>query len=168
MGDPLSNLLWFMGLGAAVAAVVWPRHGVIAWLRRHRSAADRILVEDALKQAYHHEDRTHLGLGKDTHSIISQGQLDEVDGLLVGTATVELDQAGLRELATRLKGTHAHLAAVLLGRDGESVSTLTGRTLLAFRSTCPLAHRHELLSCQHVPGSDRADLRRLFLCRPTT
>lgn len=57
MGDPLSNLLWFVGLGAAIAAIAWPRHGLVAWWRRQRSAADRILVEDALKHAYHYEDR---------------------------------------------------------------------------------------------------------------
>jgi len=57
MGDPLLNLVLFALGTAAAAAVLWPRHGLVARLRRQRQHAGRILLEDALKHVYHQQKR---------------------------------------------------------------------------------------------------------------
>ncbi|HEX5136488.1 MAG TPA: iron dependent repressor, metal binding and dimerization domain protein [Planctomycetota bacterium] len=57
MGDPLLNLLLFAFVVLVTGAVFWPTHGLLARLRRHRHLAGRILLEDALKHAYHQEKR---------------------------------------------------------------------------------------------------------------
>jgi alanyl-tRNA synthetase len=50
-----------------------------------------------------------------------RGGLVERDGLVLGAFASELDQKGLRELATRVKSLAADLAVVLLGSQGEKV-----------------------------------------------
>jgi len=47
--------------------------------------------------------------------------LAEVDGILVGAAPLDLDQGGLREVASRVKSLGENLAVVLVGADGEKV-----------------------------------------------
>ena len=47
--------------------------------------------------------------------------LTEVEGVLVGAAQVELPQAGVRELATRVRSLSPDLAVLLLGSDGGKV-----------------------------------------------
>ncbi|MCZ6596675.1 MAG: DHHA1 domain-containing protein, partial [Planctomycetota bacterium] len=48
-------------------------------------------------------------------------QLEEVEGVLMGFVTLELDLKGLRDLATRVRSLSKDLAVVLLGSDGDKV-----------------------------------------------
>jgi alanyl-tRNA synthetase len=51
----------------------------------------------------------------------ARSALHEQEGLALGVVETELDLEGLRELAVRLRGASADLAAVLVGREGERV-----------------------------------------------
>jgi DtxR family Mn-dependent transcriptional regulator len=57
MDTPLLNLILFVLGGALAAAVFWPGRGLFARRRRHRRLADRVVLEDALKHIYNHEER---------------------------------------------------------------------------------------------------------------
>ncbi len=49
MVSPLEALAWFVVLLVVVAAIVWPRRGVVAWWVRLRRTTERVRIEDALK-----------------------------------------------------------------------------------------------------------------------
>lgn len=53
MTDPRLALSVFFVLAAIVFAIVWPRHGVLARIRRMRRASERVRVEDTLKYLFH-------------------------------------------------------------------------------------------------------------------
>lgn len=55
MADPRTLLLGFAALVALVAWVLWPRRGLVAWVRRHIELSERVLAEDALKFLFHRE-----------------------------------------------------------------------------------------------------------------
>jgi DtxR family Mn-dependent transcriptional regulator len=51
------NLIWFLVVAVLIAALVWPRSGLLARLARRSRSAFRIVVEDALKHIYDGEFR---------------------------------------------------------------------------------------------------------------
>jgi DtxR family Mn-dependent transcriptional regulator len=53
MVDPRLALLVFFAAAAVALAVVWPRHGVLARIRRLRRVSERVRVEDTLKYLFH-------------------------------------------------------------------------------------------------------------------
>jgi len=57
MTTPLMNLIWFLVVAFLVAALVWPRSGLLARLIRRGRSAFRVVVEDALKHIYDGEFR---------------------------------------------------------------------------------------------------------------
>ena len=52
---PALNLAVFVLGAALLAALFWPRHGIVVRERRSRSLKRRILLEDALKHVHNHE-----------------------------------------------------------------------------------------------------------------
>ncbi len=53
MREPALALLVFAVLVVALAAVLWPRRGLLALVRRTRRATERVRVEDAVKYLFH-------------------------------------------------------------------------------------------------------------------
>lgn len=56
MVDPGRALLVFALVVLALAALLWPRRGVLALMRRTRRATERVRVEDAVKYLFHAGD----------------------------------------------------------------------------------------------------------------
>jgi DtxR family Mn-dependent transcriptional regulator len=59
MVDPVVALTIFAALAAGVAAVLWPRHGLVARLGRRAAADARVRLEDAVKHCYTAESGGH-------------------------------------------------------------------------------------------------------------
>jgi DtxR family Mn-dependent transcriptional regulator len=56
MVDPARALLVFAALVIVMAALLWPRRGVLALVQRTRRATERVRVEDAVKYLFHAGD----------------------------------------------------------------------------------------------------------------
>jgi DtxR family Mn-dependent transcriptional regulator len=116
MSSPILNLLLFALTSALVAALVWPRHGLLWRLRREHRLSGRIMLEDALKHVFHHEDHG------DTATLAS----------LAGT--LELSRAKALSLVSRME--RMDLARVA---DGRVLLTEEGR-----RSALQIVRAHRL------------------------
>jgi DtxR family Mn-dependent transcriptional regulator len=55
MIDPAVALLAFAAASTLMAAALWPRHGVVARVRRRSELSERVLLEDAIKHVYMRE-----------------------------------------------------------------------------------------------------------------
>jgi DtxR family Mn-dependent transcriptional regulator len=126
MVDPALALLVFAALVAVIAALSWPRVGVLARFARASRLTERVLIEDALKHIYTCETIGRVG----TLESIA-GQLEVSTGkaatLLVSLAELELvrsEEAGPRltergrESALRLVRSHRLWERYLADRTG--------------------------------------------------
>lgn len=126
MVDPVLALLVFAALVALGAALLWPRRGLVAHLRRITGFTERIRLEDALKHVY-----TCESMGRDCTLQSLAGQLEVSTGraaaLLARLAERELVRSGAsgpvltdagRESALRLVRAHRLWERYLADRTG--------------------------------------------------
>lgn len=89
--DPRSALLVFGVLTVAALAVLWPRRGLYARVRRLRRASERVRVEDTLKYLFHRGAE-----GRDVHADALAGSLQVRQHLARGILE-RLTERGLAE-----------------------------------------------------------------------
>lgn len=126
MIDPAVALLVFFALSTLVAALAWPRHGVVARVRRLSELSERVLLEDALKHVYMRE---RMGGDCSLESLagrleISAHRAADLLSRLADHGLVRNEQAGPRltdegrESAVRLVRTHRLWERYLADRTG--------------------------------------------------
>lgn len=125
--DPRTALLVFAIAAAIALGCLWPRHGLMARLRRLRRADERVRVEDALKYLFHRSpERT--GVHPDALAGALQVRQKVARDLLArlesrrlveqqGPAGFRLTDVGRRE-ALRIVRSHRLLEAYLADRTG--------------------------------------------------
>lgn len=93
MIDPGTALLVFVVMTVAVSIVLWPRHGVVARVRRLRRLDERVRIEDALKHAYMCERQgAHCTLESLAGRLeVSTGEAAAILGELARLALVRVD-----------------------------------------------------------------------------
>lgn len=125
--DPASALLTFGAVAALVVALLWPRRGILARIRRARAASERVRVEDALKYLFHRGAE-----GREVHADALAGALQvrqqvarELLGLLTELGLAEVVGAGGHHLtergrlqALRIVRSHRILEHYLADRTG--------------------------------------------------
>lgn len=126
MVDPALALLVFAAAALVAAAVLWPRRGLVAWVRRAARLNERVRLEDALKHVYMCERR---GLACTLESLA--GQLEVSTGR-AATLLSRLGEMGMvrsdargpalteegRDSALRLLRTHRLWERWLADRTG--------------------------------------------------
>jgi len=126
MVDPGFALLVFAGLVAVLAALAWPRVGLLARLNRASRLTERVLLEDALKHVYTCES---IGRTSTRESIagqleVSTGKAAELLSRLAEHGLVRSDESGARltdagrDSALRLVRTHRLWERYLADRTG--------------------------------------------------
>lgn len=125
--DPRSALLVFGALCAVAAAALWPRHGLLARLRRLRRADERVRVEDTLKYLFHRgAEGTDVGADALAGSLevrpqVARDLLERLTGrglaIAVGPDAHRLSPAGRAE-ALRIVRSHRILEHYLADRTG--------------------------------------------------
>jgi len=122
----MTNLLLFLGFAVLLAALVWPRVGVLARIGRLRLLSERVRVEDALKHFYDCETRGVPGTLEGLAGVLetSRGKAlkilerAEVLGLVVAAPDgFTLSETG-RAYALRVLRTHRLLETFLADRTG--------------------------------------------------
>ena len=110
---------------AAIEAVQSQRRLLQGAARALKAAPDELLTRIEQLQARVKEAKKQAGQSAkadvETAFAAVRDGLEERAGIAMGLFQLELPQAALRDLATRVKGLHADLAAVLVGRDGDKV-----------------------------------------------
>jgi DtxR family Mn-dependent transcriptional regulator len=126
MTDPLSALIGFAMLVAALLVLTWPRVGVVARMRRGRVASERVTMEDALKHLFKCE---YAGQPWSVESLagaleISRAQASETLARLQDRGLVRLDDGDHpltdegRSYALRIIRTHRLWERFLADRTG--------------------------------------------------
>lgn len=120
------QLLIFLGLVLLLAAILWPRSGVLARLNRLKVLSERIRVEDALKHFYDCETRGVPGTLEGLAGVLetSRGKglriLERAEALELVTPSEDgftLTESG-RAYALRVLRTHRLLERFLADRTG--------------------------------------------------
>jgi DtxR family Mn-dependent transcriptional regulator len=125
MVDPLFALAVFALLVVALAAVVWPGHGLVARLHRGRLAQERVRMEDALKHLFKCEYRDRPATLVSVAGALEAGQSTAADtlerlrdaGLVEPSDTMRLTAEG-RSYALRIIRTHRLWERYLADRTG--------------------------------------------------
>lgn len=126
MVDPGFALAVFAGLVALLAALLWPRAGVLARIARASRLTERVLLEDALKHVYTCESigRTPTRQSVAGQLEISAGKAADLLSRLAEHGLVRLEASGPRltdtgrESALRLVRTHRLWERYLADRTG--------------------------------------------------
>ncbi|MGE0160229.1 MAG: FeoA domain-containing protein [Gemmatimonadales bacterium] len=126
MVDPGVALLVFVGVVLVVAAVAWPRVGIVARVGRAARLTERVLLEDALKHVYTCES---IGRTSTLQSVagqleVSTGKAADLLSRLAELGLVRSDASGPRltaegrDSALRLVRTHRLWERYLADRTG--------------------------------------------------
>lgn len=120
------NLLWFVAFVALLAALAWPKVGVVARLGRLKHLSERVRVEDALKHLYDCETRGVPGTLEGLAGVLetSRGKAlkileraEALDLVLAASDGFRLSETG-RAYALRVLRTHRLLERFLADRTG--------------------------------------------------
>lgn len=125
MVDPLLALVVFALVTAALAAVTWPKQGLLARLRRGRLAQERVRMEDALKHLFKCEYRDRPASLVSVAGALEGSQSTAAEtlerlrdaGLVEPTDTMRLTSDG-RAYALRIIRTHRLWERYLADRTG--------------------------------------------------
>jgi len=124
--DPAVALAWFGVLVVLTLVVLWPRRGLLAWIRSKRGSSIRVQVEDALKHLLNCE------LEEATASVVSLAGALEISRAAATTLISRLTRAGFavsgerglaltaegRAYALRILRTHRLLERFFADRTG--------------------------------------------------
>ncbi len=149
MPDPVVSLLVFFGASAVLALVLWPRHGVVARVRRLLRLDERIRLEDALKHVYMCERR---GLDCTLESLAGQVEVSRsrAADLLAGLAEMGLVRSEARGPVLTEEGRTSALRLIRTHRLWERY--------LADRTGVPAADWHDQAErMEHTLSGEEAE-----------
>ncbi len=141
MSESAAALLWFGLLVLLLAIALWPRVGLVAWLRRGRRLSQRVQIEDALKHILNCE------LAEQTASVQSLAGVLEISPAQAHALVTNLGALKLSQLSER---------GLVLTGDGRAYALRILRThrllerYFADRTGVPAADWHDLAeSAEH-------------------
>jgi DtxR family Mn-dependent transcriptional regulator len=124
--DPRIALLWFAVVALLLAAILWPRHGAAARIRRLLRMTERTRVEDAIKYLFHAGARGEVVTGDALATSLQMGRAGahELLGRLSTRGLAESHEGGHRLTASgrrdalRVVRSHRLLERYLADRTG--------------------------------------------------